>query len=261
MKRRFSLLFILFFGACNNVFSLNDTNCTPQKPLEQTRQIFNNSPTVSDCISSLTISVETINNLIETENNRLTFFTILISIIALLFTAAGVFGFWKINKKLESKNNVISKKISIIETTKTSIKELLDSQKYQNAYMQKINEYLFKITNTINDNVLSNPNSYMGAVENSEDRDSSTPTSSTQKTNNDTIREELWHDYYIITLLLPKSEKTSGAFDYLKVQGTKNDIDVLKFIAKNDPNKEKREEAKTTIGFILGRLHVNEQFT
>lgn len=126
---------------------------------------------------------------------------------------------------------------SVYEKTK-EIENLAKIQESQNQYIQRINLYLFSITNTVVDNLSDNDEKAKG------------------------IRKILYQEYYIVKAFLPWSDSredgTEAAFRYLQHNGTKEQIEDLQFISDNDTDERKRNIALETIGYIRARL-MNEQ--
>ena len=107
--------------------------------------------------------------------------------------------------------------------------EFENKQEYQNQYLQRINRYLFSVTNSIVDS--KDPNEPQTSI----------------------IRNNLYNQYHLIKLNLPWTEGEDGTeadFMYLKAHGTKDIIDELQYIADNDRDERKRKLALATIGFI-----------
>lgn len=151
-------------------------------------------------------------------------------------------GFKKdITKTVDEVKRELMNKIEEINLIKCSVDQkaneiecLAKKQEFQNNYLQRINQYLFSITNSVVD-------SYGGNDETAS-----------------SIRNSLYNQYYIVKLFLPWSDSpidgTEAAFRYLQVNGTIDNIDDLQFIANNDPDERKRKMAIETIGFIKARL-------
>lgn len=205
------------------------------------------TPSISEWISILTLTVNDINNLITAENNliaaesnRLNLFTIIISIVALMVTI-GVW-FWykktiKLRNDIKSTKNDLEKKIEKIQQDIVKQrKEISNQHTYTLKTTEKINRYLFKITNTI-----------VNTYDNSTSPDGMPP-------DPESIRESLLHDYYMVNLFLPYSDNTDASFDYIATNGTLYDIVDLKEIANTDPDERKRNRAREVIGYIKGRL-------
>lgn len=115
--------------------------------------------------------------------------------------------------------------------------DVLKFQEYQNQYLQRINQYLFLVTNSVVD-----INGGGGAASG--------------------IRVVLYNQYNIVKVFLPWSDSptdgTEAAFRYLQVNGTIVNIGDLQFIADNDPDERKRKMAQETIGYIKARLMNNQ---
>lgn len=197
------------------------------------------TPSISEWISILTLTVNDINNLIAAENNliateskRLNIITVIIGLASLLAAFGGV-TWYKKTRQLQIN----------IEDTKKKVEEQQIAFEAKHEYSlentRTINLYLYKITNTIVD---SYDNGSPGSP-------SPTPT------NSKPVRETLMHDYYMVALLLPYSEgETEAAFDYIATNGTLDVINDLEEIAKTDPDERKRNRAREVIGYIKGRL-------
>lgn len=76
------------------------------------------------------------------------------------------------------------------------------------------------------------------------------------------ISRAILHNYHInllyISCLSYDNEESSqislfDTFSFLKENGTKEDITHLKYVAKNNPNKNDRSQAEETIGYIKNR--------
>jgi hypothetical protein len=123
-----------------------------------------------------------------------------------------------------------------IENRTDVITDLQTKQDYQNQYMQRINQYLFLVTNSVVD-----INGGGGAASG--------------------IRVVLYNQYNIVKVFLPWSDSptdgTEAAFRYLQVNGTIENIGDLQFIADNDLDERKRQMAQETIGYIRARLMNN----
>lgn len=120
-----------------------------------------------------------------------------------------------------------------IEARANEISKIQEQQNYQYQYLQRINLYLFSITNSVIDSKNGNPEMASG------------------------IRNSLYNQYHIIKVFLPWSDSptdgTEAAFRYLQANGTEENVKDLQFIANNDPDENKRIMAIETIGYIRGK--------
>lgn len=212
-----------------------------------------NTLTTSDSISIFTLVVNAFNNALTNENNKLSIIAIAIAILTIIITlfgvVAGIMGiiqFRLLKVSINENTKRVGEELSIIEKLKEEVNKNLPSIerldkgiKYQNKCTEKINLYLYKITNTIVDNY---DNGGPGSP-------SSTPTNSKH------VRETLLHDYNMVVLFLPYSKReTEAAFDYIAAYKTLDDINDLEEIANTDPDERKRNRAREVIGYIRGRL-------
>ena len=214
----------------------------------------NNSSSLSDSLSFTTALINSLNNTISVEEKHLAAMDIIITILAVILTIIGFIGIKGMNDYKKETNNelkeykecinididklkvVHQRKIDEINRLKASvedktqeIKDILKKQEYQNQYLQRINSYLFSVTNSIVDS--KDPNEPQTSI----------------------IRKSLYNQYHIIKLYLPWTEGDDGTeadFMYLKANGTKDNIDDLQYIADKDPDERKRKLAIETIGFI-----------
>lgn len=251
MRKYYILLFCAWICTmCVNLTSQAETiyNDSTLQNLHYGESGHGDTPSISEWISILTLTVNDINNLITAENNliaaesnRLNLFTIIISIVALMVTI-GVW-FWykktiKLRNDIKSTKNDLEKTIEKIQQDIVKQREEISNQHTCTLKTtEKINGYLFKITNTVVD-----------TYDNSTSPDGMPP-------DPESIRESLYHDYYMVALFLPYSEKeTEAAFDYIGEQGFRGDIGDLEEIANTDPDERKRNRAREVIGYIRGRL-------
>lgn len=148
-------------------------------------------------------------------------------------------------KQINEQNNQIQERIgeanrirNDIETRTNGIERILRQQNYQIQYLERINRYLFSITNSIVDSDGGNSESTLA------------------------FRNSLYNQYYIVKTFLPWSDgptdSTQAAFMYLQYNGTLDNIDDLQFIAANDPDERKKNKARETIGFIRARLESDQ---
>ena len=202
----------------------------------------------SDVVSLITLIVNDFNNVLSEINNSFALISIIIGIFGLLIGVLGILGFsnlktdYRVLKKelaeqICEQNNKIQKKNNEIDEILSSVKEstnLLKQHNYQIEYLQRINQSLFSITNSVVDSNGGN------------DETASS------------IRNSLYNQYYIVKVFLPWSDSptdgTEAAFRYLQVNGTIDNIDDLQFIADNDPDERKRKMALETIGYIRARF-------
>lgn len=151
----------------------------------------------------------------------------------------------EVAERIKSQDNQIQEGIdeinrirSDVETRTNEIERMQSQQNYQIQYLERINQYLFSITNSIIDINGGNDETVLA------------------------IRNSLCNQYYIVKTFLPWSDgpvdSTQAAFMYLQFNGTKDNIDDLQFIADNDPDERKRRMAQETIGYIRARL-MNDQ--
>lgn len=134
-----------------------------------------------------------------------------------------------INNLIEGKFNEINGLKQDIEKEKKMIEGILKDQKYQNRYIQRINQYIFNASSIV-DYDLAN------------------------KVAVQEIRERTHRYFRLIIVYLPWSDDTESAFQYLQASGIKEDIDDLIFIAENDPDERKRNKAREAIGAINIRV-------
>ena len=240
------------------------TNINPSLPVSpfiniDSPSIYNNKDSVlpdtnnvgfehpSEVVSLITLIVNDFNNVLSEINNSFTLISIIIGIFGLLIGVLGILGFSNLKtdyrelkkglaEQICEQNNKIQKKNNEIDEILSSVKEsanLLKQHNYQIEYLQRINQSLFSITNSVVDSNGGN------------DETASS------------IRNSLYNQYYIVKAFLPWSDSptdgTEAAFRYLQVQGTKDNIDDLQFIANNDPDERKKKIAGETIGFIRAR--------
>ena len=254
MKARLFFCMLFVVGISLTIFAINipndtisqtcscQTDCCIQSLLGDSMIVAHNihSETMSESLPYITTLINALNNAIDIQGNNIACITVIIAIIGLLIAFAGFYEFNKLTnnvreykKRIDSdvkKNkNDIQEKINEFYELQIKLDQVQNIQNYQNQYLQKINQYLFSITNAIVDNNKDNP----------------------QEPSN--IREILYHDYHIINLLLSPSDRAIGSFDYLKAKGTKEDFEDLIFISQNDPDDNKKRLATETIGFIKGR--------
>ena len=235
MKFRFMIGLLLFYVLCINVDAFSAIVQS-----DSIDQIWYNDTTISVETSCL-CQAESLSKYdcwhqesYTNQNNNLTVYSIIVAVLGILIgvitnMAITMYntrkdGINELKKNTEKTKDVIEEKIILMD-------KIQRGQDYQNRYMQRINQYLFKITYSI----VENNNSEVSAF-------------------GSNIREDLYHHYYIINLFLPLSESSNTAFDYFKVKGTIDDIDDLSFLADNDPDERKRKMAIETIGFIKARL-------
>ena len=134
-------------------------------------------------------------------------------------------------KELSEKIEVISRLNHSVDEKAKEIESLEKKQDFQNRYLQRINEYLFSITNTVVDN-----------------------TGIDDKKRAQGVKIDLLDQYHIVKAFLPWSDNledgTEATFRYLQNNGAKDQIEDLLFIAENDPDDKKRNIARETIGSI-----------
>ena len=208
------------------------------------------SDSLSNLLSSTTALINSLNNNIATENEYLTVVNILVAMFGVAIAFVGVLSFFGIKGFRESKdeiekykeniNNALKEKIAEIERLNKSVEEkakkisdILDEHNYQIQFLQRNNQYLFSVTNSIVDSSSGNSETTLN------------------------IRNSLYNQYYIVKTFLPWSDgptdSTQAAFMYLLYNGTLDNIDDLQFIANKDPDERKRKMAFETIGFIRAR--------
>lgn len=237
------------------VLANNDANELPTD--NDTSVVSNNNGngySLSDSLSFTTALINSLNNTISVEEKHLEAMDVFITIFAVILTIMGFIGFKGLDGFKKETNNELKGykecinieidkfkvdhqrkideinriKISVEEKTQ-EIKKILKGQEYQNHYLDRINGYLFSITNSVVDS--KDPNKPQTSI----------------------IRNNLYNQYHLIKLYLPWTEGDDGTeadFMYLKAHGTKDNIDELKYIADNDPDERKRNQALETIGYI-----------
>lgn len=245
MKLRYIISFLIAVCFNANTIASNDSisnKCSCQ--IERKNAFYeisvNNakvdSDTLSNSLSYTTALINSLNNNIATENKYFTVVNILVAMFGVAIAFVGIISFFGIKGFRESKdelekykediNNVLEEKIA-------EINAILNVQKYQIQYLQRINQSLFSITNSVVD-------SYSGNDETAS-----------------SIRNSSYNQYYIVKVFLPWSDSptdgTEAAFRYLQVKGTIDNIEDLQFIADNDPDERKRKMTIETIGYIRAR--------
>ena len=209
-------------------------------------------PPPSEVVSLITLIVNDFNNILSEINNSFTLISIIIGIFGLLIGVLGILGFSNLktdyrelkkelveqiddqHKKIQEEIDVINRIQNDVETRTNEINGILRQQNYQIQCLQRNNQYLFSVTNSIVDSSGGNSERTLS------------------------IRNGLYNQYYILKTFLPWSDgptdSTQAAFMYLQFNGTKDNIDDLQFIADKDPDERKREKALATINYIRGRL-------
>lgn len=204
-----------------------------------------NPDSFSDFVSFITFIVNDFNNILTEINNSFALISIIIGVFGLLIGVLGILGFSNLkNDYRELKREIVDYESDIQEKIE-ELDDLTQRQRnmiaqnqsrlnYQSQYLQRINQYLFLVTNSVVD--------INGG-------DNGTASS---------IRNVLYNQYYIVKVFLPWSDSptdgTEAAFRYLKTNGTEDNIDDLQFIADNDSEERKRRMAQETIGYIRARL-------
>ena len=137
-------------------------------------------------------------------------------------------------ERISNQDNQINTIWNDVETRTNEIERMQRQQNYQIQYLERINQYLFSITNSVID--INGRNSETVLV----------------------IRNSLYNQYYIVKTFLPWSDgpadSTQAAFMYLQFNGTMDNINDLQFIADNDPDERKKRIALETIGYIRARF-------
>ena len=195
------------------------------------------SDSSADSLSYTTALINALNNAITIENNSLTKITIIIGILGLIIALSGILGYIGLKNDIKEYKGDIQKKVDELEGLNNAINQKLilinniqSRQEYQNMYLERINQYLFLITNSVVD---SNQGDGKAAS---------------------SIRNLLYNKYQTINLFLNWSDTTVAAFMYLQARGTENDIEDLQIIADKDPDERKRKMASETIGCIKTRI-------
>lgn len=223
----------------NNDFVILDTNSIGPEPS-------------SDVVSLITLIVNDFNNVLSEINNSFSLISIIIGVFGLLIGVLGILGFNNLkNDYRDLKKGLVEqiieqdRKIQVgideIKTMRNDVKVRTDEieriqnqQNYQIQYLERNNQYLFSITNSIIDINGSNNEKALD------------------------IRNRLLNQYYIVRTYLPWSDgpadSTQAAFMYLQFNGTMDNIDDLQFIADKDPDERKRRIALETIGYIRARF-------
>lgn len=188
-----------------------------------------------DDISTLTLAVNTVNDVLSDMNTLFTVVTIILSVITVLVAVVGLLGIHDIKKDVEKHKKDVGVKIDNLineaETLKKRNKTIEKAQKLNNQYLQKVNQWMLK-------NAYSIANTNGGK--------------SVQSQNS---MEESMLSYYLMKLLLSKDHhEIDGCINYIKTKGTLNEIEHLQFIVDNDLDKYKRDKASEAIGYIRGRF-------
>ena len=259
MKLRFiiSIFIVVCFNA--NTIASNDSisnKCACQ--IERKKAFYeisvNNtkvdSDTLSNSLSYTTALINSLNNNIATENKYFTVVNILVAVFGVAIAFVGIISFFGIKGFRESKdeiekykkdiNNALKEKIAEIDRLNKSVDEkakkisnILDEHNYQIQFLQRNNQYLFSVTNSIVDSSGGNSEETLA------------------------IWNSLYNQCYILKTFLPWSDgptdSTHAAFMYLQYNGTLDNIDDLQFIADKDPDERKRNMATGTISFIRAR--------
>lgn len=168
-----------------------------------------------DEISEITIAVNAINNV-------LTWSAVVVAIITLFVAILGILGFREIKNDCEKAKKAVEEFDMEIRKIGDKTKALQKKQDLQYLYVSRINKYIYEFSIKI-------------------------------ANANEALTAELLHDYHLINLLSVSSNYVDD-FNYLKANGTEDDVELIEFIARHDDNEEKKKMAREAIGYIRGRL-------
>lgn len=265
MKDRFFICMLILFSTCSNLFAAKDTSThnldsvvdiTKSTSISHSVGIdMSNAISVSDSnfmlsdiISSFTLIINAMNNVITSHNNNLTLVTIIVAILGVLIAIAGIWGFSGLKKDNQRAEDKIDVKIkdfgqklegvdfdklreiaNKIKETEDNISKFERKLKYQDQYIQKINQHMYIITQLLTDKKKKT------------------------KEEKEKIQLELSHYHYKTSLLLSDPKAYKPALDHFSQYGTLEDIKDLEYIANNDPDETKRNNVRECIGMIRGR--------
>lgn len=218
--KRFIFTFLLFLCLFNNSFSRNTTQ--PVISTNRDTVVVNIADNDVQQIANIPQNSSMTATLSETAvNNIITWFSIAIGILTLLFAIIAVFEFSQVEK--------IKKRIKSYDDKMSNLSYLMAIQDHT---MQTYNEFLYQSTQSI-----------------------------ANGTNPATLLEEVTRNYHIAKLYslhFDSNEQDSyqyklAAFNYLQQKGKRHDIRHLEYVADHDKNKQCRDRAREVIGHIKER--------
>lgn len=236
MKQMIFFIILALSYISANADTLPNNNVTTVQYHQQVQQ--NVEKTVSnekqEDVSSLTLAVNAINNLLTWSEKAIAYLTLIVALF-------GFFGYYKINKSLKDnmkKNDkIIEDKIEEINNRETEFndyisrtKAIIEKLNGQEKYMYKTNQYLYealdKIANQISDTKIGN-----------------------------SILKEMYHNYQVTNLYSVDDNTKFAAFAYIQENGNFNDIEHLEYISNYDSNERYMVWAKAIIVIIRHKIN------
>lgn len=178
----------------------------------------------SDGVSTLTLVINTINNLYTREN-------LFIAMMALVVALIGFFGFRSFKSARENLDNTSLKIKEETEKLKRKNEEIEKVQLLNNQYMKSINEWMLHTVRSV-----------------AEVAGGDTDTGKN-------MLAQSHVNYYLMKLFLTTNQQEIDAcINYIKTQAEEDVIEHLQFIVDNDINEYKKQKAAEAIGYIRGRI-------
>ena len=181
----------------------------------------NSRDSFSDLISSLTLCVNAVNNVIQNTS-------CIIAILTFATILAGFFGYKNLKKKLDSKAREVDEKLAEIASFKENVTEARHLIKSQDNYVHSAIGYLYHIT----EQIINQMEDQKLAME---------------------IYKDLFHKYHVANLYSADKNTRFAALAYLKEKGTQDDIEHLQLLSSIDSEEKYRNMAIEIIGIIKYR--------
>lgn len=181
----------------------------------------------NDDISSLTLAVNTVNNI-------LTFSSLVVAILTIATILIGFLGYKRLANKIDGKISEIDGSISTIEKFGESVREMKYLLTVQQKYVNSANDYLYESTEQL---------------VNQMDDDKSARI----------LYEKLVRNYHLTNLYAWKKETRFASLAYLREQGRLEDIEHIEVVATSDIDESNRKLAGEIIGIIKYREATNEK--
>lgn len=204
-----------------NELSHKESNYTPQLKSTNDLQIENRD----DAISSLTLAVNTVNNV-------LTWASFIVALLTLFTILLGLVGYYRLKKSIDKKIKEADLKLLDLKTkeeqlseTRTRIDEFNNLLQEQKIFVNSTNQYLYKAT----EQVINEISDQQVAME---------------------IFEGMVHDYHVANLYAPDENTRFAAIAYLNSKGVPKDINALEGIANSETNEQYRIMAREAVGVI-----------
>jgi hypothetical protein len=182
-----------------------------------------------DVVSSLTLAVNAINNIMTWSAIFIAFLTLIVAIIGFVgynrMYEVVQDNIKKNDEKVDAKIRAIDAKQEMFNDCVSRTQVISEQLKGQEKYICKTSDYLFaaldKITNQI-------------------------PDADTGKA----IMKQMWHNYQITSLYSADEGKEFAALAFLQENGTIDDIEHLEFVSTYDRNDHNKTWAREILGLL-----------